>query len=51
MSSYFHQGYTLVYFKDNCAYYGICRELNYSNNFDFEDELKRDFVRYVDSVI
>lgn len=51
MNSYFHQGYELVIVKDNCIYYGKCRELNYSNNFDLESDLKRDFVRYVNSVL
>lgn len=51
MFSYFYLVYELLIVKDNCIYYGICRELNYSNNFDFEDELKNDFVEYVNSVI
>lgn len=51
MNSYFYLSYKLVYFKDNCIYYGTCREVGYSNNFDFEDDLKNDFVKYVNSVI
>lgn len=51
MNSYFYLGYKLVYFKDNCIYYGTCKELNYSSNADLEQELKNDFREYVNSVI
>lgn len=51
MNSYFYRTYELVYFKDNCIFYGTCRELNYSSNADLESELKNDFIEYVNSVI
>jgi hypothetical protein len=50
-SIFFHLGYELLIVKDNCIYYGICRELNYSSNSDNEQELKNDFVEYVDGVL
>ena len=51
MNNYFYLGYELLIVKDNCIYYGICRELGYSSNADLEQELKNDFVEYVNSVI
>lgn len=51
MNSYFYLSYELLIVKDNCIYYGMCRELSYSNNFNTEADLKNDFIEYVNSVI
>jgi len=43
--------YELIINKSQDIYYGSCAELNYFSNSDIEQNLKNDFMEYVDSVI
>ena len=51
MNTFHYLSYELIITRDKNLYYGECKELNYSSSADIEQNLKNDFMEYVDSVI
>jgi len=48
MTSFHYLSYELIIPKGQDIYYSSCAKLNYFSNSDIEQNLKNDFMEYVD---